>query len=221
MIRKFYVVFILLLSLIANPAITVAQEGNTIDEVIWVVGDEAILRSQVEEERSRMLYSGERLKGDPYCMIPEQMAIQKLFLHQAKLDSIEVSDQMVIERVEAHINDMISQVGSKEKVEEYFKRSIPQLREEYRTIFKDQSVVQQMQHKLVQNIKVTPAEVRKYYESLPKDSIPYVPAKVEVQVVTFEPKIPTEEVESIKSRLRDFTERVNKGETDSSTTANL
>ena len=221
MIRKFYVVFILLLSLIANPAITVAQEGNTIDEVIWVVGDEAILRSQVEEERSRMLYSGERLKGDPYCMIPEQMAIQKLFLHQAKLDSIEVSDQMVIERVEAHINDMISQVGSKEKVEEYFKRSIPQLREEYRTIFKDQSVVQQMQHKLVQNIKVTPAEVRKYYESLPKDSIPYVPAKVEVQVVTFEPKIPTEEVESIKSRLRDFTERVNKGETDFSTLAIL
>ncbi len=221
MIRKLNVVLILLISLMVNPFLTIAQNENSIDEVIWVVGDEAILRSQVEEERIRMLYSGERLSGDPYCIIPEQIAIQKLFLHQAKLDSIEVSDQMVIERVESHINDMISKVGSKEKVEEYFKRSIPQLRDEYRTMFKDQGVVQQMQQKLVENIKVTPAEVRKYYESLPKDSIPYIQTKVEAQIITFEPRLPVEEVESVKSRLRDFTERVNKGEADFSTLAIL
>ena len=216
--RNICLILILLSSLASKVN---AQSENVIDEVIWVVGDEAILRSQVEEERNRMLYSGERMKGDPYCIIPEMIAIQKLYLHQAKLDSIEVSDQMVIERVEAQINDYISNVGSKEKVEEYFKRTIPQLREELRDNMKAQGIVEQMKKKLVENVKVTPAEVRKFYDSLPKDSIPFVHTKVETQIITFEPKIPQEEVENIKSRLRDFTERVNKGETDFSTLAIL
>lgn len=218
MMRNICLILILLSSLASKVN---AQSENVIDEVIWVVGDEAILRSQVEEERNRMLYSGERMKGDPYCIIPEMIAIQKLYLHQAKLDSIEVSDQMVIERVEAQINDYISNVGSKEKVEEYFKRTIPQLREELRDNMKAQGIVEQMKKKLVENVKVTPAEVRKFYDSLPKDSIPFVHTKVETQIITFEPKIPQEEVENIKSRLRDFTERVNKGETDFSTLAIL
>lgn len=197
-----------------------AQE-NVVDEVVWVVGDEAILKSQVEEQRLRMQYEGEKINGDPYCVIPEQLAIQKLFLHQAKLDSIEVSDSQVFQQVEARINFFLSQSGSKEKMEEYFGKSTAEMREELRESVKDQMTVQQMQQKLVENVKVTPSEVRRFYQDLPQDSIPFMPTQVEVEVITFEPKIPQEEIDNIKARLRDYTKRVAEGESEFSTLAIL
>lgn len=198
----------------------VAQE-NIIDEVVWVVGDEAILRSQIEEERLRRQYENEKIKGDPYCVIPEQLAIQKLFLHQAKLDSIEMSDSEVFRQVESRMNFYISQIGSKEKMEEYFNKTASQMREELRETVRDQGTVQQMQASLVQNVKVTPAEVRRYFQSLPTDSIPFIPTQVEVEVIVFEPKIPQDEVDNIKSLLRDYTNRVTTGDTEFSTLAIL
>ena len=98
-----------------------AQQAGVIDEVIWVVGDEAILRSEVEEERLRAQYEGTPIPGDPYCYIPEQMAIQKLFLHQASLDSIEANESSVSHQVDMRLNYYINQIGSKEKMEEYFR----------------------------------------------------------------------------------------------------
>ena len=163
---------------------------QVIDEVIWVVGDEAILRSEVEEERLRMQYEGETLNGDPYCIIPEQMAIQKLFLHQAQLDSIEVSDKTVEHQVEMRLNYYISQIGSKEKTEEYFRKPMSQIREEMTTAVHNQMLIQQMQSKLTGSIKPTPAEIRRYFNSLPDDSIPVIPAQVEVQILSFEPAVP-------------------------------
>ncbi len=210
--------FAWMMSFVAMPL--VAQD-NVIDEVVWIVGDEAILKSEVEEERLRMLYENQRINGDPYCVIPEQIAIQKLFLHQAKIDSIEVGDQQVFQEVEGRLNFYISQIGSKEKMEEYFNKSTSQLREELRQAVRDQSTVQQMQQKLVEGIKVTPAEVRTFYDQLPQDQIPFIPTQVEVQLLTFEPKIPQEEIDNIKSRLRDYTERVNTGDSEFSTLAIL
>lgn len=215
--RKLFKGLSLLLALFSANQIF-AQE-NVVDEVVWIVGDEAILKSQIEEQRLRMQYEEEKINGDPYCVIPEQLAIQKLFLHQAKLDSIEMSEQQVIQQVEARMNFYISQIGSKEKMEEYFNKPAAQLREELRDAVRDQGTVQQMQQKLVENVKVTPAEVRRYYQSLPQDSIPFMPTQVEVQVLTFEPKIPQDEIDNIKARLRDYSERVQKGESEFSTLA--
>ena len=109
-----------LLMLLLSAPFLKAQSENVVDEVVWIVGDEAILKSQVETEYQRMRYSNEKIDGDPYCVIPEQMAIQKLFLHQAKIDSIEVTDGQVLQQVEARMNYYIQQAGSKEKLEEYF-----------------------------------------------------------------------------------------------------
>ena len=109
-------------------------QNNIIDEVIWIVGDEAILRSEVEEERLRAEYEGQELKGDPYCIIPEQMAIQKLFLHQAELDSITVNESTVSHQVDMRLNYYISQIGSKEKMEEYFRKTSSEIREEKRPV---------------------------------------------------------------------------------------
>ena len=200
---------------------SIIAKAQVIDEVIWVVGDEAILRSEVEEERLRMQYEGQQLKGDPYCIIPEQMAIQKLFLHQAELDSIEANESSVSHQVDMRINYYINQIGSKEKMEEYFRKPSSEIHEDMMTMVRHQMIIQQMQQKLTSTIKPTPAEVRRYYNALPLDSIPIMPAQVEVQILSFEPPVPVEETERIKQRLREFTERVQSGSADFSMLARL
>lgn len=195
-------------------SLTLSAQNNVIDEVIWIVGDEAILRSEVEEERLRAQYEGQQIAGDPYCVIPEQMAIQKLFLHQAEIDSVAANESSVSHQVDMRINYYISQIGSKEKMEEYFRKTTTEIREEMMTTVRNQMIIQQMQQKLTEHIKPTPAEIRRYYNSLPEDSIPMMPAQVEVQILSFEPPVPVEETERIKSQLRDFTERVNSGKAD-------
>ena len=154
-------------------------------------------------------------------MIPEEIAVQKLFLHQAALDSIEVSESEVIQQVDARINYYVSNIGSMEKMEEYWNKSASQIREALRETVRDNIKVQRMQQKIVGDVKVTPADVRSYFKNLPKDSIPYIPTQVEVQIITQQPIIPVEEIEDVKSRLREYTDRVHKGETSFSTLARL
>jgi peptidyl-prolyl cis-trans isomerase SurA len=213
---------ILLLFLFLSSAMgTLMSQTNIIDEVIWIIGDESILRSEVEEQKLRAQYEGTPIQGDPYCVIPEQIAINKLFLHQAVLDSIVVGEGQVNNQVENRLNFFISQIGSKEKMEEYFGKNTVNLREDLRTMFRDQMIIQQMQQQLVGDIKSTPAEVRRFYHGLPTDSIPSVPAQVELQIISFEPPVPIEESNRIKERLRDYTERVNKGTSEFSVLARL
>lgn len=212
---------LLILLLTCSSYTYLHADGSVIDEVIWVVGDEAILRSEVEEEKMRAQYEGTHIPGDPYCVIPEQIAVQKLFLHQAELDSIVVSESSVSHQVDARINYMISQIGSKEKMEEYFRKPTSEIREEQMTMVRNQMIIQQMQAKLTENIKPTPAEIRRFYSTLSQDSIPLIPAQVEVQILSFEPPVPQEETDRVKTMLRDFSERVNTGKADFSMLARL
>ena len=202
-------------------AIGCLAQDNIIDEVIWIVGEEAILRSEVEEERLRAQYEGQPIPGDPYCVIPEQLAIQKLFLHQAELDSIEANESSVSSQVDMRMNYYISQIGSKEKMEEYFRKTSSEIREEMMTSVRNQMIIQQMQSKLTEGIQPTPAEVRRYFNSLSIDSLPTIPAQVEVLILSIQPPVPVEETERIKSQLREFTERVTSGNADFSMLARL
>ncbi|MBR2936645.1 MAG: peptidylprolyl isomerase [Paludibacteraceae bacterium] len=206
--------------LLAMGMMAMAQD-NIIDEVVWIVGDEAILRSEVEDERLRAQYEGTPIAGDPYCVIPEQLAIQKLYLHQAELDSVEASESSVSAQVDMRMNYYISQIGSKEKMEEYFRKTSSEIREEMMTSVRNQMIIQQMQSKLTEKVAPTPAEVRRFYNSLSEDSIPMVPAQVEVQILSIEPAVPLEETERIKARLREFTDRVHAGTADFSMLARL
>ena len=185
------------------------------------MGDEAIFRSEVEEQRLRAQYEGVSFEGDPYCIIPEQIAIQKLFLHQAELDSVEVGEGQVMSRVEMQLSYYISQIGSKEKMEEYFGKNTVELREELRDVVRNQMIIQQMQQNLIGDIKATPADVRRFYNSLPADSIPTVPAQVELQVISIEPPVLQEEINRVKERLREFSDRINSGSADFSVLARL
>lgn len=198
-----------------------AGTDNVAEEVAWVVGDQPIWKSEIEEAYQTMLYEKMPISGDPYCVVPEQLAIEKLYLHQAETDTIEAADAMVNQQVEAYLNNYIASLGSKEKVEQYFHKSIPSMRESLRDMVRNRIRIQQVQSNLTKNIKATPADVRRYFEKLPEDSIPWVPLQVEVQILTMQPAIPREAIEDVKARLRSFTDQVNKGESQFSTLAIL
>ena len=197
--------------------------ANIVDEVVWVVGDEAILKSDIEVSRIQGAMEGMRWGNDPDCAIPEQIAVQKLFLHQAVIDSVDkdVTENDIAAQIERRIEYMVEQIGSREKLEEYRKQSLSQIRQSMRDDLRDQLLIQRMKQKLVENITVTPAEVRRYFKDLPEDSIPFVPTEVEVQILTLTPRVAPEEINRVKDELREYTERINKGETSFSTLARL
>ena len=169
-------------------------ENSVIDEVIWVVGDEPILKSDVEQMRMQGLAEGINFGADPDYSIPEQLAVQKLFLHQAQIDSIEVSESEVSEAVNQQINRWIEAAGSQEKLEEYRKESVNDMRNELHDEFKNQQLIQKMKQKLVEDIK---------------------------EILVNAPRIKQSEINRVKDELRSFTDRVNKGETTFSTLARL
>ena len=206
---------------ICHLSFSPARAQNVVDEVIWVVGDEAILKSDVEAMRIQGQQEGMRWKGDPDCTIPEQIAVQKLFLNQAIIDSVEVSDADISQGVEQYIENMISVIGSREKLEEYHKKTLSQIRADLRESYRERQMVQGMQQKLVKDITATPAEVRRYFEQLPPDSIPYVPTEVEVQIITQTPRIAQEEINRVKEELRDYASRINSGASSFQTLARL
>lgn len=207
------------LSLIIS--LSAKAQNNVIDEIVWVVGDEIILKSDVEQTRIAALYEGTTFDRDPYCAIPEELAVQKLFLHQAKLDSIEVTDAEAMGEVDRYLEMYIEQFGSKERVEQQFNKPFSQIREELKEREKNKLIIYRMRQKIIGDIKVTPSEVRSYFNKISKDSLPYVPTKVEVQIITMYPKITQEEIDDVKKRLREYTERVNKGEIEFSSLARL
>ena len=182
-----------------------AANNNIVEEVAWMVGDQPIYKSEIEEAYQQMLYEKTPLKGDPYCVIPERLALEKLFLHQADIDTVEVQESMVAQAVDQRLNYLVTNLGSKEKSES--------MRNQYR--------IQQVQSNISKDLKITPSDVRKYFSTLPDDSIPFIPLQVEAEIITINPRIPQQEIDDIKARLRDYADRVNRGESEFSTLAIL
>ena len=202
-------------------AFAATAQNNVAEEVAWVIGDEPIFKSDIEEQYHQALYERVAIDGNPYCVIPEQMAIDKLFLDQARIDTVEVQQSSVSAEVESRINYFIANLGSKEKVEEYFRMPLPRLREKLNEVYSEQYCIQQVQTNLTKNVSATPAQVRRFYNGISKDSLPFIPMQVEVQIITLNPAIPQQEIDEVKSRLRDYAQQVNSGEREFSTLAIL
>ena len=227
--KRILVILVLLVSFVqlaplaaqTDSAKVQAPTGTVVDEVIWVVGDEAILKSDVEAMRIQGQQEGIHWSGDPDCAIPEQIAVQKLYLNQAIIDSVQVTDSEIAQGVEQYLENMVSMIGSREKLEEYHKKNISQIRADLRESYRERQMVQGMQQKLTKDITVSPAEVRRYFMDMPQDSLPFVPTEVEVQIITQQPRIEQEEINRVKEELRDYTDRINKGESTFQTLARL
>ena len=215
-------IYSFLLAIVALcPSGALLAQDNVIDRVEWVVGDKAILRSDIEESIRYWISQGRKFDADPYCVVGEDLAVQQLFLHQAAIDSVEVDETRIMRQVEAQMEYVIGQIGSKEKLEEYFDKNSSEIREMYREQLYNMEMMEAMKSKLVGDIKVSPSLVRRFYESMPKDSLPFIQEQVEVQIITLEPEIEVEELERVKGELRDYTERIMSGETSFSTMALL
>ncbi len=205
----------------AALAAIAAGNNNIVEEVAWMVGDQPIYKSEIEEAYQQALYEKTPINGDPYCVIPEQLAVEKLFLHQADIDTVEVSESMVSMSVEQRINYLVNNLGSKEKVEEYFRKPMPEFRQQMADMMRNNYRVQEVQRSLTADLKVTPSDVRKYFAELPEDSIPFVPLQVEVEIITVNPRIPQQEIDDVKARLREFSDQVTRRESSFSTLAIL
>ena len=195
-------------------------QNNVIDEVVWVVGDEAIYKSEVEEARQEALMRGVQWEGDPYCIIPEQLAVNKLFLNQAELDSIFASDDEVAPSVEADYKNYIDRMGE-DQVESITGLTPEQFKMRLYETRRQEYVIAKVRNKIISRVKVTPADVRRYLKDIPADEMPLIPTQVEVQIITLDPVIPQEEIDDVKRQLREYIERVQAGEVSFSTLARL
>lgn len=190
---------------------TLAFSQGVIDEVVAVVGEDAILLSEIEAQFLRMQAEGYDYEGDLKCHILEQLLLNKLLLHQAKIDSITVNESAIISEVDATINYYIQNIGSKEKLEEYFNKPIAQYKEELKAVKMEQSLAQQMRREISNKVTVTPAQVRYHYRSLKEEDLPILPGQIEVEKIMIQPKIEQEEIDRVKEKLRTYQQKVKDG----------
>lgn len=188
------------------------QIENVLDEVAWIVGDEPILKSDIEMQRIAAEYNRTPIEGDPYVTIPEELAIQKLFLHQAALDSIEVTEADVQAYVDNELQRQISIAGSERNLENYRNMTMKEIRAYTTKMIMDQYRVMRVRDKIIGDGTATPAEVRRYFKDMPKDSLPTIPTQVEIQIISETPRVTPDEVARVKAELMEYADRVNKGE---------
>ena len=207
-----------LLSLIAFVTICVsaiyAQQAQVIDKVVAVVGKNIIMQSDIEEQYLQYRLQG-GIKGSASsirCEILEDQLFRKLMLNQAELDSIEVTDDQVNQEMEYRIRYYVNQLGSQEKLEKYYNKTMKEIREELREIIKDQKLIDEVQHKIVEGVSATPSDVRNFYNSIPKDSIPMVSAQYEIAELVKKPPITLDEKLAVKEKLYVLRSRILKGE---------
>lgn len=205
MIKNILIALFISLTTIIN-----AQKG-VIDEVVAVVGEDAILLSEIEAQFLRMQAEGHSYEGDLKCNILEQLLLHKLLLNQAKIDSITINENSIITEVDATINHYIQQIGSKEKMEEYFNKPTAKIKEELRIVKREQNLTQSMRREISNEIVVTPAQVRYHFRNMKESELPILPGQIEVEQIVVEPKIEQKEIERIKEQLRTYQQKVKEG----------
>ena len=189
-----------------------SQAQYVVDQVLGVVGSEKILLSDVEQEVLRMKMQGVTREGDMKCNVLEELMIHKLLLHQAAIDSIEVTNSMVDNELSRRLGYFINQVGSESALEKYFNKTISQIRADLRVTIREGLLAQQMQSKIVENVAVTPSEIRRFYRELPRDSLPLIPEQYEVRQIVINPPASEDAEFAVRKQLLDIRERVLKGE---------
>ena len=194
------------------PFSGVAQEKVVIDRVVAVVGDNAILQSELFEQRRQLEAQGVNLGGNPECSVLEDMLFQKLLYNQAMVDSVEVSESHVEQEIERRLRYFVQQIGSRERLEEYYGQSMEELREEFREPIREQEISRRMESVITEGVSVTPSEVRSFFNNLPEDSIPMVESEMRLSKILIEPEIEEEQISEIRTRLETFRQRILDGE---------
>lgn len=213
LIQKIRVVAAFLPALIFMfPATESYAQDKVVDQIIAVVGNNIVLKSEIEEMFIQQQAQGITSQGDMKCEILEDFLVDKLLIAEALLDTnIIVTDNQINQQMDGRLQQFVAHFGSEKEVETYFKKSIPELKAELRDVIRNQLLSNQMRSKIIENVTVTPSEVRFFYRNLPEDQIPFIPPQYEYQQITLIPEIEIEEDNRVKAQLRDLKRRVEEG----------
>lgn len=202
MIKKIFILWLLLIQGI------LAAQPQSIDKIVAIVGDKAILLSEVETQVLQMEQQTTSKDPNLKCNVLEDIIIQKLLLNQAEKDSVVVSDDQVDGELSKKIRYFVGQIGSIEKLEAYLGKSIVQIKDDFRERIRDQLVVQQMQGKIAGDVKVSPSEVKAYFEDIPADSIPFIESEIQVAQILKKPPVNQSERERVRKEMQDIRQKI-------------
>ncbi len=205
-----WVILSLLVWVLAFP---VNGQKKIIDQVVAIVGESTILESDIEGSYQQMKVEGRVSPGENVkCNILEDIMIQKLLLHQARLDSLVIDEGQVERQLEARLQYFIQQVGSKEKLEAYYHKSYLEIKEDFREPLREQLLTNEMQNNTIKDVKMTPREVRVFYKSLPRDSVPEMPEHYVIQQIQINPPFSEEAKLAARQKLLNLRKRILDGE---------
>lgn len=189
-----------------------AFSQEKLDGIIGVVGEELVLKSELDIQKEQYLSSGMKVGENTACVLYEELLFAKLLIAQSKLDSLIISEDQVEQELDRRMRYFINQFGSREKLEEFYDKSILEIKKEFADDVRQQLIVQQMRSKITSGVKITPAEVREFYNSIPRDSLPFINAEIEVAQIVKKAPINEEEKQKVKKRLEEFRDRIMAGE---------
>jgi len=206
-LKKAHLLFI---SFFLGATLIAQAQPKTVDGVAAIVGGDIILKSEIEEQYE--VFNRQNFgQSVTYCEVFEELLFQKLLIHHAEIDSVTVGEEEVEANMERRIQQLIMQMGDQQKLEEFYEKSVVEIKEEMRELIHDQLVAQRMQMTVVEGIEVTPSEVRSFYESLPSDSVPLINAEVELSQIVKYPEVSKEAEQEVIDELMALKERIENG----------
>ncbi|GHS85870.1 peptidylprolyl isomerase [Bacteroidia bacterium] len=189
-----------------------AQGKIMLDEIVVVVANKMIKHSDIEAQIANLKMQGTAVTDQSYCELLEQLMVTKLYENQAELDSLFVSETEVEANIDRRIRYFIQQIGSREKLESFYNKSVVAIKEEFREMIRSQMIAGQMENKITEDVRVTPNEVRQFFEQLPPDSVPLVQTEYEVSQIIKKPVITQAQKDATKAKLNEYRDRILKGE---------
>lgn len=202
----FSIILLMALSATAQPT------GEPIDKIVAIVGSKVILLSDVENQYNQAVMSGEKPTDELRCQVVEELLLQKMLLLQAEIDSLVVSESQVESELDRRIRYFVEQMKSPEALEKYYNKTIPEIKDEFREIIKEQLLVQNMQGKITENVSVSPSEVKKYFQALKDGEIPFVDSEMEIGQIVVIPEPSAADRQVILDKISELRSRILKGE---------
>lgn len=203
---------IAILAMVVFTGEAFSQERVVIDEVVGVVGNAALLKSDVFNQRRQMESQRVNLGSKPDCTVLDEALLQKLFYYQALVDSLEVTDDQIERTLNQRMAFFVSQIGSRDLLEEYYGKTIDAIKDDLRDIVREQELSQMFERHITKNVRVTPSDVRAFFNSIPPDQIPIVESEMVLKQIVIKPPISEFEIELARERLNEYRRRVLEGE---------
>jgi peptidyl-prolyl cis-trans isomerase SurA len=216
MLKKIILSFIISFSVVMSSTAQIITDdskgdGQVVDEIIAQVGDNIVLLSDVEAQKLQLKNQGTSVNDETSCSVLEELLYEKLLLNQAEIDSVEITDGQVNAEMENRLRTIEQQIGSREKLEEFYGKSYTQIKEEFREVIRDRMMSQEMERQITQEITVSPEDVEEFFKSIPEDSIPYINEKIAIQQIVVYPKITQDSKNKVIEKLRGWKKDIIEG----------